>query len=80
MSQFATANRWRKMPVEAWTNPTPSRTPAHWTSFALSLGRIPWSIAFPMMAGITAWETIHTTPKTVPPAMVDFCWPAIQSR
>jgi hypothetical protein len=33
-----------------------------------------------MMAGITAWETIQTTPKIVPPAMVDFCWLAIQSR
>ena len=35
---------------------------------------MPWSIALPMIAGITACATIHTMPNVTPPAIVAF-WP-----
>ena len=70
MSQLVTANRWRMIPATACTSPIPSMTAVHFTSMPVSFAATPWSIARPIIAGITAWETIHTIPKNMPSSIV----------
>ncbi len=80
VSQFVTANRCRMMPDTAPTRPMPSSTADHSTSRAGSRAAMPWSIALPITAGITADEHIQMMPNVIPPSSVR-AWPfAIHHR
>ena len=79
-SQLATAKRCRITPAAAVVAPSPSRISDHCTRAWLSLSTMPVWIALPMAAGMSACETIQTTPKKTPPSRV-FHWSrATQSR
>ena len=79
-SQFETAQRWRITPAAAWVAPSASRIRAHSTSARLSSATIPFWIARPIAAGISACETIQTTPKKTPASSVPTWWRATHSR
>ena len=80
MSQLVTAKRCRMMPLPACTSPTPNSSAAHSSSAEVSRAATPRSIARPMIAGITAWALIHTTPNSMPMTRVRHCWRAIHHK
>ena len=79
-SQFETANRCRMTPATAVVAPSASRISAQIASARLSSSTIPSWIARPIAAGISACETIQTTPKNTPPRSVPSCCRPTQTR
>ena len=68
-SQLPVANRCRITPATAWIAPSSASTPHHSISASGSFGVTPVSMARPIVAGISAWLIIHSTPHAAPPAI-----------
>ena len=69
MSQPRTANQCRPFDVMALSRPSPMIAADHTSSACASWATRP-SMALPIAAGTSAMDSIHGTPKRMPPTMV----------